>query len=107
MKTKHYFNTTNQDADFVSMEIEKCKSQEEIIFDIFSDGKQYSASDVWEKYFEIKVHSETPTPITSIRRAITNLTYVGKLVKLNETKIGMYGKPEHYYEVRDKQTQLF
>ena len=34
-------------------------------------------------------------PITSIRRAMTDLTNDGKLVKLSEMKQGNYGKPNH------------
>ena len=39
-------------------------------------------------------------PITSVRRAITNLTTAGELVKTNNTVTGMYGKPEHLWSLK-------
>ena len=39
-------------------------------------------------------------PITSVRRAITNLTTAGELVKTNSTVTGMYGKPEHLWSLK-------
>lgn len=38
-------------------------------------------------------------PLTSIRRAITNLTAEGLLVKTHEMKIGMYGKQVHTWRL--------
>ena len=38
-------------------------------------------------------------PITSIRRAITDLTNLGKIVKTNRQVRGMYGKAEHLCEL--------
>jgi hypothetical protein len=37
-------------------------------------------------------------PLTSIRRAMTNLTTDGKLTKTNRYVIGIYDKPEHLWE---------
>ena len=39
-------------------------------------------------------------PITSIRRAMSNLQQEEKLVKTTDTKTGIYGAPEHYYRIR-------
>ena len=38
-------------------------------------------------------------PLTSVRRAITNLSTDGDLIKTNETVIGIYGKPEHLWKL--------
>lgn len=39
-------------------------------------------------------------PITSIRRAITNLTKDNRLEKMLHMKQGMYGKPEHTWRIK-------
>tara|TARA_R100000742_G_C4191928_1_gene23737 strand:- start:194 stop:409 length:216 start_codon:yes stop_codon:yes gene_type:complete len=38
-------------------------------------------------------------PLTSVRRAMTNLTTDGKLFKTNSFVIGDYAKPEHLWEL--------
>mgnify|MGYP003118974616 CR=1 FL=1 len=38
-------------------------------------------------------------PLTSVRRAMTNLTTDGKLMKTNRYVIGNYDKPEHLWEL--------
>lgn len=99
METQHYHNTTNQNTEFVLSAKKKNKSQEEIVFGIFLKYKKLSASEVLEHY-------PSNVPLTSIRRAISNIQYQGKLRKLAETKIGLYDAPEHYYAVvtpEDKQ----
>jgi hypothetical protein len=41
-------------------------------------------------------------PITSIRRAMTNLSDNGKLEKTNEFVMGNYGKKEHLWQLPKK-----
>lgn len=99
METQHFHNTTNQNPEFVLSAKKKNKTQEEIVFDIFLKYKKLSASEVLEHY-------PSNVPLTSVRRAISNISYEGKLRKLAETKIGLYGAPEHFYAVvtpEDKQ----
>ena len=91
-KSKTYHNTTNQKDLVVQLEKAKFKTQEEIIKDMFEDGVKKSASDIYKEY-------PLPVPLTSIRRGISNLKFEGSLIKLDETKIGIYGKPEHYYNL--------
>jgi hypothetical protein len=50
--------------------------------------------------FEVLEALKIKAPITSIRRAITNLTNDGILVKTNEMRIGEYGKPNHTWELK-------
>lgn len=50
---------------------------------------------------------DAATPLTSIRRSITNLTNAGKLVKTDEKRLGVYGRPECVWRVAVSQpTQL-
>ena len=97
---KHYYNTTDQDEKFVKVETNKNKTQEELILDIFKLRGRLTASDVL-KYFSTNV------PLTSIRRGISNLKGLGVLKITLDTKLGIYGKPEKYYEVSDNQLIMF
>ena len=45
-------------------------------------------------------------PITSIRRAMTNLTDDGMIVKTQETVKGVYGKNEHLWSLPEKTLEL-
>ena len=49
-------------------------------------------------------------PITSIRRAMTDLTNLGKIVKTDRQIKGLYGNAEHLWELpllEPKQVSLF
>ena len=47
------------------------------------------------------------TPITSIRRAMTDLTTEGYLTKTDVKQRGMYGDNEHLWVLRESQGRLF
>ena len=100
MESLKYHNTTNQNAEFVLAESRNCKSQEQIIYQIFKEFGRMTASEVLAKF-------PKNCPLTSIRRAMSNLKFEGSLTILDETKIGMYGKPEHYYQIANNQLILF
>ncbi len=93
METQHYFNTTNETAKYADIRATKNQTQEEIVYDIFLAKRKLSASEVMALY------PNKNTPLTSIRRAISSLFYEGKLIKLDETKIGAYGSPEKKYRL--------
>ena len=61
-----------------------------------------SASLVWEKY-----PNNISVPLTSIRRALSNLAFNKKLVKLEDKRTGIYGAPECYYSMPLGQQTLF
>jgi len=89
MTTEHYHNSTGQDKDYVDKRKGKCKTQEEFIYNLFRAHNKMTASEVWNKYREI--------PLTSVRRAMSNLSRENLIQKLDEKKTGLYGAPEHYY----------
>tara|TARA_R110000796_G_scaffold117681_2_gene230681 strand:- start:566 stop:853 length:288 start_codon:yes stop_codon:yes gene_type:complete len=91
-ETKTYFNTTSQSSEYVKKRVAKNKTQEEIVLSIFEVHKKLSASQVFSMY-------PTPVPLTSIRRAISNLTFTDKLEKMTETRIGIYNAPEHLFKL--------
>ena len=69
--------------------------QEEQILAFFKDHKEplFSPSMVYNAFHKA-------WPITSVRRAMTNLTTAGELVKTSSTVTGMYGKPEHLWSLK-------
>tara|TARA_R100001463_G_scaffold127864_3_gene186201 strand:+ start:11487 stop:11816 length:330 start_codon:yes stop_codon:yes gene_type:complete len=93
-KSENYFNTTNQDQDFVKQKKTKNKNQEQKVYKIFQGGGKYTASEIYNLW---SVNYAKNIPLTSIRRAMSNLQHDRQIIKTNETKIGIYGAPEHYY----------
>ncbi len=86
-----YFNTTGaQGATLATYKI-KAKSQQQLILEYFESmpGMRKSPSQVQRGL------NLTGAPLTSIRRALTNLTTDGKLVKTSRLVKGEYGRLEH------------
>lgn len=101
METQHFFNTNNSPSVIANKK--KNKSQEAIILPFFQIHKKLTASEVLAMY-------PGNVPITSIRRAISNLQYGNKITKTKETKIGLYDANEHFYIIsnfEDRQLDLF
>jgi hypothetical protein len=91
--TEQYFNTTNKSGEDLAKEKKNCATQEINIAKIFLRYRRLSPSEVMKIY-----HREfAEVPLTSIRRAITNLTNDGALVKTKNKKMGLYGKPEYVW----------
>lgn len=92
-----FYNT----IDLTGQELEKAKAQTlkqgELIATIYKKNchKEISPSQILEV---VNKHYGLNWPLTSIRRAITNLTEENALVKLQTMKEGIYGKPEHNWK---------
>lgn len=89
-----YYNTTNLEKEA----LKKCRkavvSQEKKILEIFKNHQiPLSPTDIFSNFFK-------KTPLTSIRRALSNLTRDGKLEKISKMKIGSYGKLEHCWRLK-------
>lgn len=89
-----YYDTTNvaeRDRKEFAISAQKQDAQ---ILSVFRQSKKPLAPS--------EVHSllylGTTTPLTSVRRSISNLTAKGELRKLTDKKIGLYGRPEHVWE---------
>ncbi len=69
----------------------KAGSQELIILSFYNDHRtrMFTPSEIHKALFKPE------TPLTSIRRAITNLTKAGHLRKTDVKTLGPYGMPEH------------
>ena len=89
-----YYNTTNLKGDGLKSSQSKAISQSALIYSFFLDyNKPLSPSMVLKKL-------NLKCPITSVRRAITNLTLDNKIVKTSSMVEGNYGKPEHLWKVK-------
>ena len=92
---KDYYNTNKETGATLRASRQKAKTQQYIILEHFqiNKGRLFTTSQVKKILFEGRV------PITSIQRAITNLTDDNKLVKTNIMRIGPYGKQVHCWRL--------
>jgi len=96
-----YHNTTESTGPERRRYQDKAVSQETKILAHFKGrpGAEITPSFVVKYYFNNSV------PITSVRRALTNLTNAGELVKTNKQVKGPYGRPEFQWRLADKYKQ--
>ena len=103
MKTS-YFNTTHSTRGELCRYENQALSQEQKILRWFKRRHGHaSPTDVLRDVFFNQV------PITSVRRALTNLTNNGDMVKAHTQVEGPYGRPEHLWRLAPKydQRELF
>jgi len=102
-----YHQTTDASPDGLRRYRIAAKKQDDIVLGWFlaHPGQALTASEVYRSLRQVQLIS-IYTPLTSIRRAITNLT-PSKLVKTDETRMGPYGRPEHCYRLAKGQQELF
>jgi hypothetical protein len=104
-----YHNTTDSTgADLLDYRVH-AKNQDQIIHEYFRRNdpwlaKGLTASEVLAAMLRVKLMHNTP--ITSIRRALTNLTTSNKLVKTDDQRDGPFGRPEYVYKLATGQLRL-
>lgn len=99
MKTSYYNTTHSTHPDLTKYE-ESAVSQEVKILDWFKKGVlDAPPSEIRYCLFDDGV------PITSVRRALTNLTNAGELVKTDKQVPGPYGRPEYQWRLAPKYDQ--
>lgn len=97
-------NTIGLKGNVLKSANKNCKTQESEILEYFRkqpEATQLGPSQVWQILFE-----HTGVPITSIRRAMSNLTNGGFLEKLVVQQIGIYGKPEYFWRLISETNQI-
>lgn len=103
MNRSHH-NTTDEPEDNVVQLEAKAKSQEVRVLRFFERNVSLSG---WTPS-EVNRGCMRDSPITSTRRAITNLTSVGALVRTDEKRKGIYGRPEYVWKLSgNRQPDLF
>lgn len=96
-----FYNTTNEKGKDLKQSEIKAEKQEQKVLQLYKSWLLLTASECW------KLYGVDKCPLTSIRRAITNLSNEGKLIKTGYMKIGIYGKKEHSYRLVKTQMELF
>jgi hypothetical protein len=105
--TRSFFDTIGLDYTAKALAETKARKQEELILELFMKERAYLSPDfVWmvTGLFNMDV------PLTSVRRAITNLTDQGHLIKSNKKTMGRYGKPQYcwvYKEYHAEEKTIF
>lgn len=97
MPYKTSFHNSTGESEQLAIQYDRAaKRQECKIIDFFlrNPTGKFTPSEILAILF-----SDTKPPITSIRRAMTNLTDKGQLEMLDERAKGPYGRPEHYWQV--------
>ena len=97
-KQTNYHNTNNETGEEIKLSHKKAHSQKVDVLALYKlmPDVRLSASEV----YSLLGYVSNNTPITSIRRCITNLMNEGHLVKLSDKRKGMYGKPESFYQLK-------
>jgi len=96
-----YHNTTESTMSELKLYEHRANSQEGNILNWFREYPRLPHSP--SSLQTILFYSEVP--ITSVRRALTNLTNSGDLVKTDRQVKGPYGRPEFQWRLADKYNQ--
>jgi hypothetical protein len=93
-----YYNTNRERGTTLENSESQARRQEDSIMQLFS---QFPSSLLSPE----EVHRSFPesVPLTSIRRAITNLSQLGKLEKTSNMTTGKYGKRVHLWRLSQVQ----
>ena len=94
-----YYNTNEESGKTLNNSRRKAETQEEIILDLFKRNPKFHMTpfdiqDAIRALYSVKV------PITSVRRAMTDLTTEGWLIKTDIMKKGRYGKEVHCWKAK-------
>ena len=89
-----YFNPVPEGEEAVKDYTAKAKTQQEYILALFQDGKPHSPTDIHNRC----LNAGMIWPITSIRRAITDLDAENEIRKTGAKSKGRYGRNENQWE---------
>ena len=92
-----YYNTNNESGKTLKRSRRKANSQEEMILAIFKETPKakFTPETVLKKLQGVHLNY----PITSIRRAMSNLKDEGYLIKTDEKAKGDWGKKVHLWKI--------
>lgn len=93
---KHFINTINLSGDELKKHEMRAETQTRKILEFFR-LHSYESFTPWEVMERMNL---TNVPITSIRRALSDLTYMGYLVRTDEKRMGKYGEMNFTWKLR-------
>jgi hypothetical protein len=102
-----FYNTINLSGiELFDAEISAQTQEDKILIFFKNNSGNYPPSKIHQILIDRKIIHPL-TPITSIRRAITNLTKSGKITMTDEMSEGPLGKPEHQWMIKPSILKLF
>ena len=99
-----YHNTTHLQGDDLAQEIHNAEKQEAAVLALFRNRNRPMSPSMVHR--EIEKFGKR-WPITSVRRAMTNLANEGSLTKTDLQVVGIYSKKEHCWRLPELQGELF
>ena len=91
-----YYNTTSETGKHLDRFKRLAGDQSQRILAYYErlNGNPAAPSQCWQSLFG------EDTPLTSVRRSISDLTEAGFLEKTEYKKTGVYGRPEHLWRLK-------
>lgn len=97
-----YFNTNKESGTTLAKSEAKAKTQEGAVYRFFETNPTVSATPSHVQNLVLAT-----CPLTSVRRALTNLTNAGKLIKTPVMADGSFGKKVHTWRLKRESHTLF
>ena len=96
-----YYNTNRETGKTLALSWGKANKQVNMILEIFEERIRHTLNGLapHQVQHQIVVRYGKRYPLTSIRRAMSNLTDNGELIKLDRMVIGSYGKNVHTWRL--------
>jgi Fe2+ or Zn2+ uptake regulation protein len=92
---RDYFNTNRETGETLQRSRNNAQTQQEQILDFYiQNDHPFSPDEIRENVFN------NSCPLTSVRRAITNLTDAGELEKTGIMQIGTFGKQVNTWKLK-------
>lgn len=98
---RHYYKTVNVDAQLLATNIERCKNQDNRIFELFKLFGKMTKWDVYDEY-NTRIGSILDS---SVGRSIKSLCDQGLIIKTDEYVISDMGQPNTLYQYNVNQNQ--
>jgi hypothetical protein len=96
-----YYNTTNEKGDKLISNLKKAKNQKEIVLSKFQRNwnKEYTP-EIMEYELKNEDLINQNTPLTSIRRAFSDLKKEGYITKTDQKHIGHFGRMTYLWKLK-------
>jgi len=91
-----YYNTTNEKGVTLAHNKSSNEKMDRLVMDVFASvfpNIEMTPFQVWTAM------NRPDRPLTSVRRAMTNLTDLGLLEKTDKKQPGKYGRNEHFWKI--------